>query len=430
MLPGVPDIPGYVVTSEIARGGMGMVLIARDVALDRDVAIKTLLPGVGESSWALKRFMAEAHITARLQHPGIPPIHQLGTLPDGRPFLVMKLIRGRTLANMLSAREQRILSQSADELDLTTIESPGLLHVFEQICQAVGYAHSQGVIHRDLKPANVMVGKFGEVQVMDWGLAKTGVRNSGSGIVNVITCEPATRNSPAKTRAGQTMGTPQYMPPEQARGAWDEVNSRADVFALGGIFAAILTGLPPYSGSNPIAVLRRAEAGDLGECFARLDASGADEELIELVKRCLSPIAKYRPGNGAEVARQIAAYRLSVEARLMVAERERAAAAARAEEARQRAIAERQAKRVAEERAAEAELYADVITAQAAEQLRRRRGLFFGALAVLVILGGAYGTYRVRKACEVCQPTPQSAGPCTRHHEAATQNDEHKRTGP
>jgi serine/threonine protein kinase len=430
--PGVPAVPGYEVTGEIARGGMGVVLAAQDIELDREVAIKTLLPGVGDAEWAMTRFLDEARITARLQHPGIPPIHQLGTLADGRPFLAMKLIRGRTLATILSAREERI-AQSHDGLDLTSLESPGLLHVFEQICHAVGYAHSQGVIHRDLKPANIMVGKFGEVQVMDWGLAKSGVRPQGSGPFHakqplaVIHRRPADAKG-AATPAGRAMGTPQYMPPEQAKGDWDEVNSRADVFALGGILAAILTGQPPYTGASPVAVLRRAEVGDLDECFARLDASGADAELIALVKRCLSVDPKSRPRNGEDVARQLAAYRLSVEARLMVAEKERARAAAKAEEARIRAAEARLAKRAAEERAVEAEMYADVIAAQAQEQLRRRRGVFIGSLTALLILAGAYGNYRAWQACsQGCGTLPHPGYPCPRASEACTHSDEHRR---
>lgn len=424
---GVGLIPGYEVTGEIARGGMGMVLSARDITLDREVAIKTLLPGVTGVKWALNRFLDEARITARLQHPGIPPVHQVGTLPDGRPYLAMKMIRGRTLANMLQAREQRINSQSASELELTSPDSPGLLHVFELICQAVGYAHSQGVIHRDLKPANVMVGKFGEVHVMDWGLAKSGVK--GSGVISFPRPELTPHAGPSETRTGRTMGTPQYMPPEQARGEWEEVNSRADVFALGGILAAILTGQPPYTGAGPFAVLRRAEMGDLGECFARLDECGADEELLALAKRCLTPDAKDRPSNGAEVARQIAAYRLGVESRLMVAEKERAAADAIAEEARRRAIEERVAKRAAEERAQEAEYLTEFIRSQSRQQARRRRGIYMGFAVSMVILGAAYGNYRANKACErICCPPPcQQVEPCAGEREAAAQNEEHIR---
>jgi serine/threonine protein kinase len=135
-----PHVPGYRITAEIARGGMGRVLAAYDLSLDRDVAIKILLPGAPSD-----RFVRESKITARLPHPGIPPVHALGTLADGSPFLAMKLIAGRTLAK-----------------EMKTGDRPHLLQVFTQVCQAVGFAHSRGVIHRDLKPSNVMVGAFGE----------------------------------------------------------------------------------------------------------------------------------------------------------------------------------------------------------------------------------------------------------------------------
>src|SRR5258708_1394285 len=145
----LPAVPGYRVLREIARGGMGRVLAAYDLTLDRDVALKVLLPGANA-----ERFVRESKITARLPHPGIPPVHALGTLADGSPFLAMKLIAGRTLAD-----------------EIKVADRPRLLQAFTPVCQAVGFAHSRGVIHRDLKPANVMVGAFGEGQVRDGGLA-------------------------------------------------------------------------------------------------------------------------------------------------------------------------------------------------------------------------------------------------------------------
>lgn len=415
-LPAVPGglyVPGFVITGETARGGMGVVLAAIEAALNREVAIKMLLPGAVGAERAARRFVEEARITARLQHPGIPPIHQVGALADGRPFLAMKLIRGRTLAAVLTAREQRPSSRSADELDLTALDSPGLLHIFEQICHAVGYAHAQGIVHRDLKPANVMVGNFGEVQVMDWGLAKehAPVRcqpiDETQALHNGQTLQKsADTGRSALTQIGHAMGTPQYMPPEQARGDWQRVDARADVFALGGILAAILTGHAPYTGATPYAVLRRAEAGDLGECFARLDVCGADPELIELAKWCLAPDPNERFANGAEVAQQLAAYRVSVEARLIAAETERATAVAKIEEARRRAIAEGLAKRAAEERADQAEWLADDVAARATEDARRRRGVFVALVFVLLVLTGVYGNYREQKAREQCPPCP------------------------
>ncbi len=307
----VPGISGYAVTGEIARGGMGRVYAGRDRTLEREVAIKTLLPGADAA-----RFVTEAKITARLPHPGIPPVHALGTLDDGTPYLVMKLIHGRTLAAVLEER-----SSPADGL-------PGLVQVFEQIAQAVGFAHSQGIIHRDLKPQNVMVGVFGEVQVMDWGLAKdlaAGGDESG---------QPGECDDVTQTAAGAVMGTPAYMAPEQARG--EPADARADVFALGGILTAVLTGRPPLGGKDMAEVISRAGRADLSEALARLDASGADAELIALARHCLSARAKDRPADAGAVAAEVAGYRAGVEARLRRAEAEAAAAVVREAEQRKR----------------------------------------------------------------------------------------------
>jgi len=168
----------YAIGEEIARGGMGVVYRATDTALGREVAVKVLQDRFAPGSGVASRFADEARIEAQLQHPGIPPVHDLGTLPDGRPFLAMKLIKGQTLETLLRGRP-----------DVAT-ERGRWVAVFEQVCQAVGFAHAHSVIHRDLKPDNVMVGAFGEVQVMDWGLAK------------VLTGYPAEAADPQETTAG------------------------------------------------------------------------------------------------------------------------------------------------------------------------------------------------------------------------------------
>jgi eukaryotic-like serine/threonine-protein kinase len=261
---GAPAIPNYRITGELARGGMGVVYAAKDLTLKREVAIKTLLPGADAT-----RFVTESEITARLPHPGIPPVHALGWLDDGTPYLVMKLIRGRTLAELLKER-----ASPADDVSRFTA-------VFEQIAQAVGFAHEQGIIHRDLKPLNVMVGAFGEVQVMDWGLAKDlRVRHE------VQPSSSTSADGLAHTSAGAIMGTPGYMAPEQARG--EPVDSRADVFALGAILAAILTGKPAFVGTTARETIEKAARGDLGETLERLESSGADSELISLAMTCLA----------------------------------------------------------------------------------------------------------------------------------------------
>lgn len=320
--PIAPTIPGYAITGELARGGMGLVYAANDLTLEREVAIKTLLPGAPAD-----RFETESKITARLPHPGIPPVHALGRLDDGSPYLVMKLIRGRTLADLLKER-----ASPSDEL-------PRFVSIFEQIAQAVGFAHEQRIIHRDLKPLNVMVGAFGEVQVMDWGLAKALTRDPVSREAQPSAPAPTTGDL-SHTTAGAIMGTPGYMSPEQARG--EPADARADVFALGAILAAILTGKPAFVGTTARESIEKAARGDLSETIERLEASGADAELVELAKECLAPNPAQRPDDAKQVARRIAEYRLRVEKRLKQAETARAEALVRAsEQSKQRRILQR-----------------------------------------------------------------------------------------
>ncbi len=306
-----PTVAGYRVLREIARGGMGRVLSAHDLTLDREVALKILLPGADAD-----RFVRESKISARLPHPGIPPVHALGTLADGSPFLAMKLIAGHTLA-----------------VEMKTADWPRLLQAFTQVCQAVGFAHSRGVIHRDLKPSNVMVGAFGEVQVMDWGLAKEVNVADRAGATTVGAAQFASPLA-GETRAGAVMGTPAYMAPEQARG--EATDARTDVFALGGVLCAILTGAPPFNGESAREAIRRAGAADLAEAWARLDGCKADAELVALCRRCLSPSQADRPADGQAVADGLTAYLNGVQERLQAAERERAVAVARAKEERRR----------------------------------------------------------------------------------------------
>jgi tetratricopeptide (TPR) repeat protein len=330
--------PGYEILQELARGGMGVVSKARHLPLQRSVALKVLRDDYRGLSEMEGRFLEEAQLTGQLQHPGIPPVHEVGVLPDGRPFMAMKLIQGRTLADLLQER-------STPAADL-----PRFLAIFEQVCQTLAYAHSRGVIHRDLKPSNVMVGAFGEVQVMDWGLAKvlsgtaTTVRTERPGEASTLaTVRTATPG--LSSQAGTVLGTPAYMAPEQARGEIDSLNERCDVFGLGAILCVVLTGHPPYRGGSTDEIHAQATRGDVTDAFARLEASGADAELIQLGKACLSPERDCRPRDAGEVAQAAAVYQAGVRARLHAAEIERAAAQARAEEAAKKVAAERRARR-------------------------------------------------------------------------------------
>ena len=310
--------PGYELLDEIGRGGMGVVYRARDLALDRDVAVKLLAERYAADSPAAQRFVSEARITGQLQHPGIPAVHQVGALTDGRPFLAMKLIKGSTLA--------AILKQGTDAAS----ESGRLLAIFEAVCQAVGYAHAHRVIHRDLKPANVMVGAFGEVQVMDWGVAKA-LGDNTSSIAEALADEETkvwseVRAKPeleSHTEAGSLIGTPAFIPPEQALGEIDKVNERADVFGLGAVLTMILTGDPPYVGDSFESVRVQAVRGKLEDCFARLDRSGAEPELVALCKKCLAFEPADRPANAGAVAAAVAGLRAAADERARRAELER-----------------------------------------------------------------------------------------------------------
>ena len=336
----------YELQGEIARGGMGAILKGRDAELGRDVAIKVLHAEHQHRPEVVERFIGEAQIGGQLQHPGIAPVYELGRFDDRRPFFAMKLVKGKALAALLAERET---PQS---------DRARFVGVFEHVCQTLAYAHARGVVHRDLKPGNVMVGAFGEVQVVDWGLAKIlptrgggGERPEASESQVAIEQQPgsdARRNrgeaplvseidDGSQTRVGSVMGTPAYMSPEQALGDVESLDERADVFGLGAILCEILTGRPPYSAKDGIEAHCMAASGDLADCFARLDASGADAELIVLTKDCLARKPSARPRDARVLAERVSGYRASVEARLLQAEVQRAAEAARAEGALQTA---------------------------------------------------------------------------------------------
>jgi tetratricopeptide (TPR) repeat protein len=333
--------PGYELLHEIGRGGMGVVYRARDTALDRDVAVKLLAPTFPPGSPPAQRFLTEARITGQLQHPGIPAVHQVGALADGRPFLAMKLIKGSTLETILKDRPDPAADRGR------------LLAVFEAVCQAVGYAHAHRVIHRDLKPANVMVGAFGEVQVMDWGLAKVvGEETPAAADALAAPTRAWTEIGPtpgdgSHTQAGSLIGTPAFIPPEQALGEIEKVNERSDVFGLGALLAVILTGKPPYVGDTFEAVRVQAVRGKLEDCFARLEASGAEPELLALCKKCLAFEPSDRPADAGAVAAAVAGLRAAADERARQAELERVRVEGEQATARLRAAERRKRRRLA-----------------------------------------------------------------------------------
>jgi serine/threonine-protein kinase len=342
--PGSPEMPAIGVRSErlqllgeIARGGMGAVLKGRDPDLGRDLAIKVLLESHKSKPDLIRRFIEEAQIGGQLQHPGVVPIYELGAFADRRPYFAMKLVKGRTLASFLDERPDPARDLSR------------FLSIFESVCQTIAYAHARGVIHRDLKPSNIMVGSFGEVQVMDWGLAKVlpqggAADDASAGKSRARDTVIATARSASdsdQSQAGSVLGTPSYMAPEQARGEVDRLDERCDVFALGSILCELLTGEPAFTGRSSGEIQRRASRGELEEALERLDTCGAEVELITLAKDCLASELEDRPRHAGEVAGRINAYQTSVQERLRQAEIAHAEEKARAEEANKRARVER-----------------------------------------------------------------------------------------
>ncbi len=447
-----------------------MVLKARDADLGRDLALKVLLDRHRGDQDVIRRFVEEAQIGGQLQHPGIVPVHELGTLADLRPFFTMKLVKGRTLAALLAERnlfdrakhphanagvvtrgnavvgvvpprpfrgegarragegagvtrqEQEALKrhENLPQADFssphpnpppprgegirnssplvgedtrggagTASDLPRFLSIFEAVCQTMAYAHARRVIHRDLKPANVMVGNFGEVQVMDWGLAKVlaegGIadeaRAMGKAETAILTVRSGSAGSGSESQAGSVLGTPAYMAPEQARGDVEQIDERADVFGLGAILCEILTGRPPYVGSTREEIRDKAARGELTDALLRLEASGVDGDLTGLARDCLAAARHRRPRNAGAVVQRVTSYLAGVQERLKTAELARVEAQARAEEETKR-------RAVADELAREARARAD-------EERKRRRTTAALAASVLAFmtLGGLSVTY-------------------------------------
>ena len=249
----------YEIGNTLAKGGMGAVLNARELTIQRNVAMKVMLDG--SASDEVMRFVSEAKVTGQLEHPNIVPVHELGVDDKERVFYTMKYVRGITLRKVLDLLFER------QEATIEKYPLAQLLTVFQKVCDAIAFAHSKGVIHRDLKPENFMIGDYGEVLVMDWGLAKVldPTRNqaaAGYDGKSMIRTGVREELAAAEKQSGNVMGTPQYMAPEQAYGAHDQLDIRTDVYALGAILHHLLTLRPPIEGHDPQVVLRKAAHGE------------------------------------------------------------------------------------------------------------------------------------------------------------------------
>src|ERR1043166_228458 len=268
----VPD--RYALTSLHATGGTGRVWLARDGQIGRDVALKELRPDQPHHAALRARFLREAQITGQLEHPGIVPVYELGRRPNtGEPFYTMRFFQGRTLGDAAKAHHEKRVAGQADSLEFSK-----LLNAFVVVCKTVAYAHSRGVIHRDLKGQNVVMGDFGEVVVLDWGLAKLVEPDAGCCCGKVVVADWGSDRADERVMApvvsldcnkdgtvdltmeGDTLGTPSYMAPEQAAGRLDLIDRRTDVYGLGAMLYQVLTGQPPFRGANVEDVLRKVES--------------------------------------------------------------------------------------------------------------------------------------------------------------------------
>ena len=341
-----PGEEKYVIAGEIARGGMGAVLRAVDRDIRRDVAMKVLLSERKDRS--RERFVEEAQITGQLEHPNIVPVHDLGVDADGRMFFTMKLVKGKSLAEILDEqRRPAVAALVAEDPDAAPQYGlPRLLQVYLAVLNAIAFSHDRGVIHRDLKPANVMVGDFGEVLVMDWGLAKVARRGgsakawthqhvratnlghlaagSGKGRTPLVLPEPGRQlatDEKLKTLVegfasqqdeeidGRAIeGTPAYMAPEQARGELAEVDERSDLYSLGAILYELLTLSPPVRGRSVRAILEDVVAGRILAPESRAPERTIPTELSAIAMKALAKDKADRYQSVLELRRDIELY--------------------------------------------------------------------------------------------------------------------------
>ena len=245
-----------------AEGGLGRVSVALDRELNREVALKEIKSELSNDPGARNRFTMEAEITGGLEHPGIVPVYGLGTRADGQPFYAMRFIKGDSLKQACKKYHDDRPNRSRTE---NTIQFRNLLRRFIDVCNAVAYAHSRGVLHRDLKPGNIMLGKYGETLVVDWGLAKAVGRQAEFDGSGETTLRPRSANDSSKTQIGSALGTPRFMSPEQAAGRLDELGPASDVYSLGATLYYLLVNQPAFPDRRVDDVLEKVRCGQFDE---------------------------------------------------------------------------------------------------------------------------------------------------------------------
>lgn len=294
----------YFIKGEKGRGGIGKVMIALDSHIGREIAIKELLvsfpksgteiePESGKDKLAELRFLREARVTGQLEHPGIVPVYEIGKREDSTPYYTMRLVRGNTLAKAIKDAKnlkERLL----------------LLPHFRDICNAIAYSHSRGVVHRDIKPDNIMLGEFGETIVLDWGLAKVhGEKDERAGDLQKelsLLKDVEVGN----TLAGKALGTPAYMPPEQARGDIQEIDERSDIYSLGAVLYEILSGKPPFEGRNAHEIIEKVMNSSPSDILTKEPEAPAD--LCAIARKTLSFDKNDRYHSALDVAKDIENY--------------------------------------------------------------------------------------------------------------------------
>ncbi len=283
----------YDIGAVVARGGMGAILDAKEAAIKRRVAMKVMLDT--NDAGDIARFVAEAQVTGQLEHPNIVPVHELGVDENGQVFYTMQMVRGITLKKVLELLAKGV-AETVKKFPLSA-----LLTVFQKVCDAIAFAHSKGVIHRDLKPENLLLGDFGSVLVMDWGLAKVLDPNRaaasvapGQDLRSIVHTAPGDANTGSMTLTGTIMGTPQYMAPEQARGEIETLDARTDIYALGAILFHILFLRTPVSGSDAMQIVGKVGRGEV-EWPAAKELRAAPDSLLAVCRKALAldPAARY-----------------------------------------------------------------------------------------------------------------------------------------
>jgi tetratricopeptide (TPR) repeat protein len=294
-----PEKVRYRILRPHARGGLGEVFVAEDAELGRNVALKEIQTRFAGDSSSRERFVREAEITGGLEHPGIVPVYGLGTYADGRPFYAMRFIKGDNLRQAIRRFHGEETAPQDRRYD--SIQFRQLLQRFIDVCNAIAYAHSRGVLHRDLKPGNIMLGKYGETLVVDWGLAKpTGRADAfGTDPDADATLVPRSGGESSATVAGQALGTPAYMSPEQAAGKWDQVGPTTDIYSLGATLYELLTGRVPFQSLDLDAV----QKGEFPRPRSVIWNVPQSLEAVCLKAMALEPAARY--GSALDLAKEV-----------------------------------------------------------------------------------------------------------------------------